>query len=120
MSRFSGPVAPPYVRHRPERTFLYQLIEKFFSAFKAHLAAQGSSLPKHVGKEFVEFYLSNLSHWIGTCTLHRPTRALAPKPHINLTRFHRVFAVTSFAGAAFLRTASTIQWLPRPSATRAN
>ena len=48
-------VAPPYVRHRPERTLLYQLVEEYFPAFKAHLAAQGSSLPKHVGKEFEEF-----------------------------------------------------------------
>ena len=28
---------------------LYQLVEEYFPAFKAHLAAQGSSLPKHVG-----------------------------------------------------------------------
>lgn len=51
----SGVVAPPYVRHRPERTLLYQLVEEYFPAFKAYLAAQGSFLPKHVGKEFEEF-----------------------------------------------------------------
>jgi len=31
--------APPYVRHRPERTLLYQLVEEYYPAFKAHLAA---------------------------------------------------------------------------------
>ena len=33
----------PYVRHRPERTLLYQLVAEYYPAFKAHLAAQGST-----------------------------------------------------------------------------
>ena len=41
----SGGSAPPYVRHRPERTLLYQLVEEYYPASKAHLAAQGMDLP---------------------------------------------------------------------------
>ena len=41
----SGIGAPPYVRHRPERTLLYQLVEELYPAFKAHLGAQGMDLP---------------------------------------------------------------------------
>jgi hypothetical protein len=36
----SGGGAPPYVRHRPERTLLYQVVEEYYPAFKAHLAAR--------------------------------------------------------------------------------
>jgi len=40
----SGDGAPPYGRHRPERTRLYQLVEAYYPAFKAHLAAQGMGI----------------------------------------------------------------------------
>lgn len=40
----SGVGVPPYVRHRPECTLLYQLVRDYYPAFKAHLAAQGSTL----------------------------------------------------------------------------
>ena len=46
---------PPYVRHRPERTLLYQLVEEYYPAFKAHLAAQGSTLPPYVEQEFDDY-----------------------------------------------------------------
>ena len=51
----SGVGAPPYVRHRPERTLLYQLVEEYFPEFKAHLAALGTALPVHVEQEFEEY-----------------------------------------------------------------
>ena len=51
-----GTGAPPYVRHRPERTLLYQLVEEYYPAFKAHLGAQDMALPAHVEQEF-EAYL---------------------------------------------------------------
>ena len=41
----SGVGAPVYARHRPERTLFYQLVQKYFPAFKVHLAAQGRGLP---------------------------------------------------------------------------
>ena len=41
----SGVGVPPYVRRRPERTLLYQLVAEYYPAFKAHLAAQGDGLP---------------------------------------------------------------------------
>lgn len=45
----SGGSAPPYVRHRPERTLLYQLVEEYYPAFKVHLEAQGTDLPDETG-----------------------------------------------------------------------
>jgi len=41
----SGVRAQPYVRHRPGRTLLYQLVEEHYPALKAHLAAQGTEVP---------------------------------------------------------------------------
>jgi ribosomal protein S27E len=43
------------VRHRPERTLLYQLIEEHCPTFKAHMAAQGAGLPGYVRQEFEEY-----------------------------------------------------------------
>ena len=48
----SGVRAQPYVRHRPERTLLYQLVEEHYPALKAHLAAQGTKLPAYFQREF--------------------------------------------------------------------
>ena len=48
----SGVGAPPYVRHCPERTLLYQIVEEYYPAFQAHLAAQGTDLPGYVQQEF--------------------------------------------------------------------
>ena len=42
----SGGSAPPYVRHRPERTLLYQLVQEYYPAFKADVAAQGTGLTR--------------------------------------------------------------------------
>jgi len=44
-----------YQRHRPERTLLYQLVEEYYPAFKAHLAAQGRGLPGYVEQEFEDY-----------------------------------------------------------------
>jgi len=52
----SGIGAPPYVRHCPERTLLYQIVDEYYPSFKAHLAAQGEALPGYVDQEF-EAYL---------------------------------------------------------------
>ena len=52
----SGVAAPPHVRHRPERTLLYQLVEEYYPGFKAYLAAQGTDLPEYAEREF-EAYL---------------------------------------------------------------
>jgi hypothetical protein len=43
------------VRQRPERTLLYQLVEEYYPAFKAYLAAQDSALPVYVEQEFEDF-----------------------------------------------------------------
>src|SRR5690606_23909761 len=47
---------PGYVRHRPEETLLYRLIEEHYPAFAAAREAAGRTLPKHVRDEF-EAYL---------------------------------------------------------------
>ena len=43
------------VHHRPERTLLYQLVEDYYPALKAHLAAQGTALPGYVEREFMAY-----------------------------------------------------------------
>ena len=51
----SGVNAPAYERHRPERTLLYRLVEEYYPALKAHWAAQGTALPRHVEQEFEDY-----------------------------------------------------------------
>ncbi len=52
----SGGSAPSYVRHRPpERTLLYQLVEEYYPAFKAYLAARGNVLRGYVEQEFEDY-----------------------------------------------------------------
>lgn len=41
-----------YQRHRPETTLLYQLVEEYYPAFAAQMAAQGTLLPKYVQRKF--------------------------------------------------------------------
>jgi hypothetical protein len=50
-----GVGAPVYVRHRPECTLLYPLIEEYYPAFEVHLAAQGTALPDYVRQEFADY-----------------------------------------------------------------
>ena len=44
-----------YQRHRPERTLLYQIVDKHYPDFLAQLTAEGKSLPDHVQQEFTDF-----------------------------------------------------------------
>jgi len=50
-----GEDAPPYVRHRPERTLLYQLIEEYYPRFEAQCAFEGRVLPDYVRQEFEDY-----------------------------------------------------------------
>jgi len=45
-----------YVRHRPETTLLYQIVQEYWPVFQAELASHGRYLPAYVTKEF-EAYL---------------------------------------------------------------
>ena len=47
--------AGEYARHRPEQTLLYQLVEQYYPAFVAHLAARERTLPVHVQREFEDY-----------------------------------------------------------------
>ena len=51
----SGVGAPLYVRHRPERTLLYQIVEECYPAFKQHLELQDAALPGYVQQEFDDY-----------------------------------------------------------------
>ena len=44
-----------YERHRPEQTLLYPLVEEYYPAFEAQLAAQGKELPEYVQREFEDY-----------------------------------------------------------------
>ena len=41
-----------YQHHRSEQTLLYRIVDKYYPAFTAHLAEQGSGLPGYVQREF--------------------------------------------------------------------
>ena len=45
----------PYVRHRPELTLLYQVIEHHLPEFTEHLRERGHFLPKFVFQEFHDY-----------------------------------------------------------------
>jgi len=51
----SGGEVFAYVRHKPEQTLLYQLIENHWPNFQLRLSEAGSFLPRHVTREFVEY-----------------------------------------------------------------
>jgi len=44
-----------YVRHRPETTLLYQVVQEYWPEFQAELASHGKMLPAYVAKEFDEY-----------------------------------------------------------------
>jgi ribosomal protein S27E len=44
-----------YVRHRPENTQLYQIVDKYYPDFQLSLAEQDKRLPRYVEREFDEF-----------------------------------------------------------------
>ena len=46
--------AAVYVRHRPETTLLYQIVQEYWPEFQAELASHGRYLPAYVTKEFEE------------------------------------------------------------------
>ena len=50
-----GVRAACYVRHRPERTLFYQLVQEYYPALTAHLAAHGTVLPEYVQREFGDY-----------------------------------------------------------------
>ena len=44
-----------YVRHRPETTLLYQIVQEYWPEFQAELASHGRFLPAYITKEFDEY-----------------------------------------------------------------
>ena len=43
------------MRHSPERTLLYQLIEKYYPVFEAQCALENRVLPDYVRQEFEDY-----------------------------------------------------------------
>ena len=52
--KMSG-VAPTHVRHKPEQTLLYQLVEQYWPEFQNKLSETGRFLPRHVTREFEDY-----------------------------------------------------------------
>ena len=50
-----SPHSPPYKRHRPEQTLLYQIVERYYPEFRDVMAEQGKPLPFHVQQEFADY-----------------------------------------------------------------
>ena len=50
-----APAPATHVRHRPEQTLLYQLVERYYPEFVELMALQGSPLPRHVAREFEDY-----------------------------------------------------------------
>ncbi len=50
-----GQAGAAYVRHRPEDTLLYQIVEENYPTFHDLLEQQGRPLPAYVEREFDEF-----------------------------------------------------------------
>ena len=49
------PVACRATRGRREHTLVYQLVEQYYPAFVAQLAARGRTLPGYARREFEDF-----------------------------------------------------------------
>ena len=47
--------AAGYVRHKPEQTLLYQLVEQYWPEFQTQLSETGRFLPRHVTREFEDY-----------------------------------------------------------------
>ncbi len=50
-----SPHSPPYQRHQPERTLLYQIVEQHYPEFRDVMAMQGKALPVLVQQEFADY-----------------------------------------------------------------
>ena len=51
----TGLGANPYQRHQPEKTLLYQIIEKHYPLFVTHMAQPDRPLPDYVQREFEDY-----------------------------------------------------------------
>ena len=47
--------AEVYVRHRPETTLLYQIVQEYWPEFQAELASHNKYLPSFICHEFDEY-----------------------------------------------------------------
>ena len=64
--------ATVYVRHRPETTLLYQIVQEYWPEFQAEMASHGKHLPAYVTKEFDEYLLSTMVLFSSYCEQSAP------------------------------------------------
>lgn len=74
-----------YVRHRPEATLLYQVIDDYYPDFVAQLEAEGRILPRFVQREFGEYLkCGRLEHGFGhhrsSCRARRKNEGACERP----------------------------------------
>jgi hypothetical protein len=75
--RMSGGEEFAYVRHKPEQTLFYQLIERDWPAFQSHLSEAGGFLPRHVVREFDEYLdCGRLEHVFFVCVAATATTSI--------------------------------------------
>ncbi|MGK0230667.1 MAG: hypothetical protein ACI9US_003342 [Gammaproteobacteria bacterium] len=54
LDRMSG-LAPAHVRHKPEQTLLYHLVERYWPEFQTQRSETGRFLPRHATREFEDY-----------------------------------------------------------------
>ncbi len=87
-----------YVRHRPETTLLYQIVQEYWPEFQAELASHGRYLPAYVTKEFDEFLkCGRLQYGFLRVRCSEANKARGPLPHDGI-RFEGVSF--TYAGAS--------------------
>jgi hypothetical protein len=69
-----GEGAAHYVRHRPERMLLYQLVEEYYPAFVSAMAAQGTALPGYVQRSLTAYVTTRRN--LRALSIHPPCRPL--------------------------------------------
>ena len=99
-------MAPVCVRHRPERTLLYQIVEEYLPEFRAHLAQKGVTLPDFVEQEFDAYQVLSVPY--------PPSFLFANRPDAMgrvLVAVHRAIATHLIHKAGFThKTAACHGW----------
>ncbi len=55
LDRMSAGATPAHVRHKPEQTLLYQLVEQYWPELQKQLSETGRFLQRHVTREFEDY-----------------------------------------------------------------
>ena len=75
----AGPSAPRYVRHEPERTLLYVLVQAYCPNFLERLKREDRALPEYVREEFDEFLRCGARRMVESAR-HLEEEVFGPRP----------------------------------------